>query len=205
MSIALPVRRRCPAAKSGWVCRPREWPLSVLPAIVEFVTAPVTILLGASFLKREVQIFGGRLGLPQGAVGSGLAGGDKGEGAGDTGRSDTSAFGHRVGREVIPNPGECQRLGGARHCLRVSSYWIRAFAGMTYKWTLTCLLAARTCSTSNGLRTNCVLLGYGHGYPYFRAHDRGHDRPEHHHHTRDARGESALRRRPIGEAEGRQR
>jgi hypothetical protein len=58
MSIALPVRRRRPAAKSGWVCRPKERPLSLLPAFVEFVTAPVTILLGASFLKREVQIFG---------------------------------------------------------------------------------------------------------------------------------------------------
>jgi hypothetical protein len=79
----------------------------VLPAIVEFVTAPVTILLGASFLKREVQIFGG------------------------------------------------------------------------------------------------VLLGCGHAYPYFRADDRGHDRPEHHH-IREARGESGLRRRPMGEAEGRQ-
>lgn len=109
MSIALPVRRRRPAAKSGWVYRPREQQLSVLPAIVVFVTAPVTILLGALFLKREVQIFGG------------------------------------------------------------------------------------------------VLLGYGHGHPYFRAHDRGHDRPEHHHDSRDARGESGPRRRPMGEAEGRQR
>jgi hypothetical protein len=81
----------------------------VLPAIVEFVTAPVTILLGASFLKREVQIFGG------------------------------------------------------------------------------------------------VLLNYGHGYPYFRAHDRSHDRLEHQHHTRDARGESGLRRHPMEEAEGGQR
>ena len=108
MSIALPVRRRRPAAMSGWVCRPMERPLSLLPAIVEFVTAPVTILLGASFLKREVQIFVG------------------------------------------------------------------------------------------------VLLNYGHGYPYFRAHDRGHDRPEHHHHTRDARGESGLKRHPMEEAERRQ-
>jgi hypothetical protein len=107
MSIALPVRRRRPAAKSGWDYRPREQQLSVLPAIVEFVTAPVTILLGALFLKRGVQIFGG------------------------------------------------------------------------------------------------VLLGYGHGYPYFRAYDRSHDRPEHH--TRDASSESGLRRRPMGEAEGRQR
>ena len=109
MSIALPVRRRCPAAKSGWVWRPKERPLGVLPAIVEFVTAPVTIFLGASFPKREVQIFGG------------------------------------------------------------------------------------------------VLLDYRHGYPYFRAHDRGHDRPEHHHHTHDARSESGLRCRPMGEAEGRHR
>jgi hypothetical protein len=61
MSIALPLRRRCPAAKSGWVCLPKERQLSVLPAIVEFVTAPVTILLRASFLKREVQIFAGVL------------------------------------------------------------------------------------------------------------------------------------------------
>jgi ABC-type nickel/cobalt efflux system permease component RcnA len=81
----------------------------MLPGIVEFVTAPVTILLGASFLKREVQIFGG------------------------------------------------------------------------------------------------VLSGYGHGHPYFSAHDRGHDRPEHHHHTRDAHGESGLGRSPTGEAEARQR
>jgi hypothetical protein len=164
MSIALPVRGRRPAAKSGWVWRLRERPLSVLPAVVEFVTAPVTILLGASLFTRKVQVFGGRFGLWEGAVGSGLAGGDKGEGAGDKGRTDPSAFG-----------------------------------------TPTCPLAARTGSRSNGLRTNCVLLGYGHGYPYFRAHDRGHDRPEHHHHTRDARGESGLRRRPMGEAEGRQR
>jgi hypothetical protein len=164
MSIALPVRRRRPAAKSDWAYRPRERPLSMLPAILEFVTAPVTILLGASFLKREVQIFGGRLGLRQGAVGSGLAGGYKGEGAGDKGRTDPTAFG-----------------------------------------TPTCPLAARMRSRSNGLGINCVFLGYGHRYSYFRAHDRGHDRPEHHHHTRDARRESGLRRRPMGEAEGRQR
>ena len=202
MSIALPGRRSRPAAKSGWVCRPRERPLSALPGIVEFVAAPAAILLGASFLTREVQIFGGRLGLRQGAVGSRLAGWDKGEGAGYKRRSDPSAFGHRTAREVMPYPGECQRLGGVRHCLRVSSYWIPAFAGMTYKWTPTCLLASRTRSRSNGLGINCVLLGYGHGYPYFRAHDRGHYRPEHHHHTRDARGESGLRRRPMGAAEG---
>jgi hypothetical protein len=47
MSIALPVRRRRPAAKSGWFCRAKERPLSALPAIVESVTAPVSILLGA--------------------------------------------------------------------------------------------------------------------------------------------------------------
>jgi hypothetical protein len=203
MSIALPVRRRRPAAKSGWVCRLRERPLSALPTIVEFVTIPVAILLGASFLTREVQIFGGRLGLRQGAVGSGLAGGDKGEDAGDKRRSDPSAFGHRAAREVIPNPGECQRLGGARHyCPRTSS-WIPACEGMTCKRTPACPLAARTRSRSSGLGINLVLLGYGHGYPYFREHDRGYDRPEHH--TRDVRGESGLRRRPMGEAEGRQR
>ena len=205
MSIALPVRRRRPATKSGWVCRLRERPLSAFPTIVEFVTSPVTILLGASFLTREVQIFGGRLGLQQGAVGSRLAGGDKGEGAGDKGRSDTSAFGHRAARAVIPDPGECQRLCGARHCLRASSYRIPACEGMMCKRTPACPLAARTRSRSNRLGINRVLLGYGHGNPYFRAHDRGHDRPEHHHHTRDARGESGLRRRPMGEAEGRQR
>jgi hypothetical protein len=55
MSIALPVRRRCPASKGCWVYRPRERPLSMLPAIVEFVTAPVAILLGASFSTRVVQ------------------------------------------------------------------------------------------------------------------------------------------------------
>jgi hypothetical protein len=82
--------------------------LSVLPGIVEFVTAPVTMLLGASFLKLEVQIFGG------------------------------------------------------------------------------------------------VLLDYEHGYPYFRAHDRSHDRLEHHHLTRVASSESGLKRHPMGEAEGRQ-
>jgi hypothetical protein len=109
MSIALPVRRRRPTAKSDRICRPREQLLSVLPAIVEFVTTRVTILLGAFFPKREVQIFGE------------------------------------------------------------------------------------------------VLLGYGHGYAYSRVGDRGHDCPEHHHHTCDARGESGFRRRPMGEAEGRQR
>jgi hypothetical protein len=201
MSIALPGGRSRPAAKSGWVCRTREQPLSALPAIVEFVAAPAAILLGASFLTREVQTFGGRLGLQQGAVGSRLAGWDKGEGAGDKRRSDPSACGHRAAREVMPYPGECQRLGGARrHCLRVSSYWIPAFAGMTYKWTPKCLLASRTRSRSNGLGINCVLLGYRHGYLYFRDHDRGYDRPEHH--TRDVGGESGLRRRPMGAAEG---
>ena len=109
MSIVLPGRSLYPAAKSGWVWRPVGRPLSVLPAIVEFVTDPVTILLGATFLKREVLIFGG------------------------------------------------------------------------------------------------ALLGYGHGYPDFRVDDRGHGRPERHHHTRDARGESGLRHHPMEEAEGEQR
>jgi len=205
MSIALPVRKRRPAAKSGWVCRLKERSFSMLPAILMFVTAPVSIILGASFLKREVQIFMGRLGLQQGAVGNGLVGEDKGEDAGDKGRSDPSAFGHQFSREVVPNPGECQSFRGARNCLRASSFWIPAFAGMTYKWTSTCPRAAQTCSRSNGRGINCVLLGHGHGYPYFRAHHRGHDRPEHHHHTRDARGESGLRRCPMGETEGRQK
>jgi len=56
MLIALPVRRRRPASKGCWVYRPRERPLSMLPAIVEFVEAPVAILLGASFFTRVVQI-----------------------------------------------------------------------------------------------------------------------------------------------------
>jgi hypothetical protein len=122
--------------------------MSALQAILEFVTDPVAILLGASFFAREVQ---------------------------------------------------------TRHRLRVSSHWISASAAMKYECTPTCPLAARTRSSSNGLGTNRVLLGYGRGNPYFRAHDRGHDRPEHHHQTRDTRGESGLSSPPMGEAEGRQR
>ena len=200
MSIALPVRRCRSAAKSGWVCRPRGRPLSALPAIVEFVAAPAAILLDASFLTREVQTFGGRLSLRQRAVGSRLAGWDKGEGAGDKRRSDPSAFGHRATREGIPNPGECQRLGGARHYCPQTSSWIPACEGMTCKRTLACPLAARTRSRSTGLGINLVLLGYGLGYPHFWEHDRGYDRPEHH--TGDVGGESGLRRRPMEEAEG---
>jgi hypothetical protein len=48
MSIALPVRKRRPAPKNGWVCRAKERPMSALPAVLEFVTASVSILLGAS-------------------------------------------------------------------------------------------------------------------------------------------------------------
>jgi hypothetical protein len=120
--------------------------MSSLQAIVEFVTAPVAILLGASFFTREVQ---------------------------------------------------------TRHRLRVSSYWISAFAGMTYRSTLTCPLAARTRSRSIGLGISLVLLGYGHGYLHFREGDRGQDRPKHH--TRDVPGESGLSSRPRGEAERMQR
>jgi hypothetical protein len=146
MSIALPVRRRRPIVKGAWVYRLKQRPMSALQAILEFVTAPVAILLGASLFTREVQ---------------------------------------------------------TRHRLRVSSYWISAFAAMKYECTLTCPLAARTRSSSNGLGINRVLLGYGRGNPFLRAHDRGYDRPEHH--TRDARGESGLSSRLMGEAEGRQR
>jgi hypothetical protein len=145
MSIALPVRRRRPAPKSGWVCRPKERPLSALLAILEFVTAPVAILLRTSFFTREVQ---------------------------------------------------------TRHRLRVSSYWISAVPGMTYKRTPTCPLAARTRSRPIGLGISLDPLGYGRGYLYSRERDRDHDRPEHH--TGDVRGESRLRSRPRGEAEGRQ-
>jgi hypothetical protein len=73
MSIVLPVRRRRPAPEISRVCRPKERPLSALPAIVEFVTAPVSILLGASFFTRKVQAFEGGLVLQQGAVGRRLA------------------------------------------------------------------------------------------------------------------------------------
>ncbi len=190
MSIALPVRRRRPAAKSGRVCRPRERPTSLLPTMVEFLTAPVAILLGASFLSREVRIFGRRLGLRQRAVGSGLAGRDRGEGAGDKRRSDPSAF-------------ECQRLGAARHYCPRTSPWIPACEGMTYGRSPASPLTARTLSRSNGLVINLALMSYGRRYPYFREHARGYDRPEHH--TRDVRGESGLGPRPIGQAEGRQR
>ena len=146
MSIALPARRRRPTVKGGWVYRLKEWPMSALLAILEFVTAPVAILLGASFFTREVQ---------------------------------------------------------TRHRLRVSSYWISAIAGMTYKRTPTCPLAARTRSRPIGLGFSLDPLGYGRGYLFFRERDRDHDRPEHH--TSDVRGESSLRSRPRGEAERMQR
>jgi hypothetical protein len=120
--------------------------MSALLAILEFVTAPVAILLGTSFFTHEVQ---------------------------------------------------------SRHRLRVSSYWISAFAGMTYKRTPTCLLAARTRSRPIGLGISLDPLGYGRGYLYSRERDRDHDRPEHH--TGDVRGESGLRSRPRGEAERMQR
>ncbi len=81
MSIALPVCRRRPAARGGRVCRSTERPLSAFPTIVEFVAAPVAILLGATFFTSAVQILGARLGLRQGAVGSRLAGRDTEEGA----------------------------------------------------------------------------------------------------------------------------
>ena len=144
MSIALPVRRRCPASKGCWVYRPRERQLSMLPAIVEFVTAPVAILLGASFFTRVVR---------------------------------------------------------TRHRLRVSSYWISAVAGMPYKRTPTCPVAAQTRSRSIGFGISLDQLGYGRGYLYFRERDRDHDRPEHH--TSDVPGERGFSSRPRGEAEGR--
>jgi len=81
MSIALPVRRRRPAAWGGRVCRSTERPSSAFPTIVEFVAAPVAILLGATFFTGAVEILGGRSGLRQGAVGSRLAGGDTEGGA----------------------------------------------------------------------------------------------------------------------------
>jgi hypothetical protein len=146
MSIALPVRRRRPAPKSGWVCRPKERPLSALLAILEFVTAPVAILLRTSFFTREVQ---------------------------------------------------------TRHRLRVSSYWISAVAGMTYKRTPTCPVAARTRSRLIGSGISLDPLGNGHGYLYLREGEWGHDRPEHH--TSDVPGERGLSSRPRGEAERMQR
>ena len=76
MSIALPICRYRHTAWGGRVCRSTEQPLSAFPTIVEFAAAPVTILFGATFFARAVQILGGRLGLRQGAVGSRLAGGD---------------------------------------------------------------------------------------------------------------------------------
>ena len=146
MSIALPVRRRRPTVKGAWIYRPKERPLSALQAILEFVTAPVSILLGASYFSREVQ---------------------------------------------------------TRHRLRVSSYWISAFAAITYKSTPTCPLAARTRSRSNGLGITLDPLGNGHGYIYLRQGEWGHDRPEHH--TSDVPGERGLSSRPRGEAERMQR
>ena len=73
MSIAHPVRIGRPAPENSWVCRPKERPLSALPVIVEFVTAPVSIPLGASFFTRKALTFEGRLILQQGAVGRRLA------------------------------------------------------------------------------------------------------------------------------------
>ena len=95
------------------------------------------------------------------------------------------------------------RGGQTRHRLRLSTYWISAFAGMTYVWTLTYLLAARTRSRSIGLGISLDPLGYGCGYLHSRERNRGHECPEHH--ISDVRDESDLRRRPIVEAEGRQR
>ncbi len=145
MAIALPVRRRRPTVKGAWVYRPKEQPMSSLQAIVEFVTAPVAILLGASFFTRVVQ---------------------------------------------------------TRHRLRVSSYWISAVAGMTYKRTPTCPVAAQTRSRSIGFGISLDPLGYRRGYLDFRERDRDHDRPEHH--TSDVPGERGFSSRPRGEAERRQ-
>ncbi len=76
MSIALPVRRRRHAAWGGRVCRSTERSLSTFLTIVEFVAAPVAILVGAtSFTSVAEKPVGGRLGLRQGAVNSRLAGG----------------------------------------------------------------------------------------------------------------------------------
>ncbi len=120
--------------------------MSALQAILEFVTAPVSILLGASFFSLEVQ---------------------------------------------------------TRHRLRVSSYWISAFAAITYKSTPTCPLAARTRSRSNGLGITLDPLGNGHGYIYLREGEWGHERPEHH--TSDVPGERGFSSRPRGEADRMQR
>ena len=146
MSIALPVRRRRPTVKGASVYRLKGRPMSALQAILEFVTAPVSILIGASYFSREVQ---------------------------------------------------------TRHRLRVSSYWISAFAAITYKSTPTCPLAARTRSRSNGLGITLDPLGNGHGYIYLRQGEWGHDRPEHH--TSDVPSERGLSSRPRGEAERMQR
>ena len=81
MSITLPGLRRRPAAWGGQVRRSTERPLSALPTVVEFVAAPVAILLGVTFFTGAVEILGRRLGLRQGAVGSRLAGGDTEGGA----------------------------------------------------------------------------------------------------------------------------
>jgi Ca2+/Na+ antiporter len=81
MSITLPGLRRRPAAWGGQVRRSTERPLSALPTVVEFVAAPVAILLGVTFFTSAVEILGRRLGLRQGAVGSRLAGGDTEGGA----------------------------------------------------------------------------------------------------------------------------
>ena len=90
-----------------------------------------------------------------------------------------------------------------RHRLRVSSYWISAVAGMTYRGSPTCPLAARTRSHSMGLAIRLDPLGYGHGYLHLREGDRGHDRPEHH--TSDVPYERDLNSRPRVEAERMQR
>jgi hypothetical protein len=163
MSIALPVRRRRPAAKSSWVCIPKERLLSMLPAIVEFVTTPVTSLLGVSFLEREVQIFGNHW---------------------VSGR-ESSAADSRVGiREMAPEKRVGLILAPLGH-RRARSQHERAPAQVDLESTV----------FSWVMDTDTL---------YFSAHDRGNDRPEHHCHTREARGESGLRRRPIEEAEGRQ-
>ncbi len=76
MSIALPVRGRRHAAWGDRVCRSTERSLSTFLTIVEFVAAPVAILVGAtSFTSVAEKPVGGRLGLRQGAVNSRLAGG----------------------------------------------------------------------------------------------------------------------------------
>ena len=75
MSIALPVRRRRPAAWGGRVCRSTERPLSAFPNMVKLVAVPVAILLCATpYTSAVEQSRGGRLGLQQGAIGTRLAG-----------------------------------------------------------------------------------------------------------------------------------